>query len=203
MKKFFAILALMSMLSFSSQAANLSQDEGRVSYKASSSIKGDLNDDGRVSVDDVTTLIDYLLKGTWPEDPYMTGYWLVMIHADGSEEYVPLHVNYDSSCSTTFNVIEPSFHNIGKFYYMIDGVKYYAIEDAYYNNDPEHYVPDMIEAYLDLGQPQYNPLTTDSSKPYFVKCGYSYVMGVLPFLNSDYEIEGFNAIVVRYAPAQP
>ncbi len=201
MKKFFAILALMSMLSFSSQAANLSQDEGRGSYKASSSIKGDLNDDGRVSVDDVTTLIDYLLKGTWPEDPHMTGYWLVMIHADGSEEYVPLHVNYNTTWSTTFNVIEPSFYNIGKFYYLIDGVKYYASEDAYYNNDPEHYVPDMIEAYL--GQPQYNPLTTDSSKPYFVECGYRYEMGVLPFLNSDYEIGGYNAIVVRYGPAQP
>ena len=31
--------------------------------------RGDVDQNGRVSIDDVTCLIDYLLKGTWPEEP--------------------------------------------------------------------------------------------------------------------------------------
>lgn len=31
--------------------------------------RGDVNQDGSVSISDVTSLIDYLLTGTWPEDP--------------------------------------------------------------------------------------------------------------------------------------
>ena len=31
--------------------------------------RGDVDQDGRVNISDVTCLIDYLLKGSWPEDP--------------------------------------------------------------------------------------------------------------------------------------
>ena len=31
--------------------------------------RGDVNHDGQVSISDVTSLIDYLLSGSWPEDP--------------------------------------------------------------------------------------------------------------------------------------
>ena len=31
--------------------------------------RGDVNYDGQVSISDVTSLIDYLLSGSWPEDP--------------------------------------------------------------------------------------------------------------------------------------
>lgn len=36
-------------------------------------VRGDVNLDGNVSIKDVTTLIDYLLSETWPEDTIPSG----------------------------------------------------------------------------------------------------------------------------------
>ena len=57
MKKFSSFLVLL-LLMLASLAAN-AQDYPR----------GDVDRDGRVNISDVTILIDFLLQGTWPDEP--------------------------------------------------------------------------------------------------------------------------------------
>ena len=56
-KSIFSLFVLSLMLTSFTAAAD-------VDYQ-----RGDVSHDGRVSIDDVTCLINYLLYGTWPDDP--------------------------------------------------------------------------------------------------------------------------------------
>lgn len=56
MKKFISF-PVISLLMLASLPAN-----------AQENLRGDVNDDGQVDIDDVTCLIDYILKGSWPDD---------------------------------------------------------------------------------------------------------------------------------------
>ena len=54
-------------------------------------LRGDVDEDGKVNIQDVTSLIDYLLRGTWEEEPIETqtetimvnGIPIVMVRVDG------------------------------------------------------------------------------------------------------------------------
>lgn len=198
MKRIITLLSMFLILALSSQATHTQNGQPPFGDNTNNvgvnmvnldnySIKGDLNDDGVVNVEDVTTLIDYLLKGTWPEDPHMNGYWLVMIFADGTKEYIPLQLGANGDYLTAYDVMPPLFDEIGAFYYMINGEAYGA---------PEY----MFEA--GLGDPAYNPLIPGTN-PYYVYVDYSYSIGVHIILDAEFDVQGYQAYVARGGICQP
>ena len=96
------------------------------------------------------------------KDPHMTGYWLVMIHADGEEEYFQLNQGSNGDYVNMVDIVFPTYINVGNFYFMIDGVSYGAEYDG-------------CEAFL--GDADQNPLY-ESNDTYYVYNGFSYVLGV-------------------------
>ena len=124
--------------------------------------------------------------GPGPEDPHMQGYWLVMVQADGTEEFVQLNLGANGDYITAYDVIYPLYYNVGNFYFMIDGVAYGAAEDATEAN---------------LGDSMMNPLTADNTNTYFVYNGYSYSIGVhLVIDQNTLEVVGYTAYVAKGGP---
>ncbi len=124
--------------------------------------------------------------GPGPEDPHMVGYWLVMVQADGTEEFVQLHLGDNGDYITAYDVIYPLYYNVGNFYFMIDGVAYGAPEDATEAN---------------LGDSMRNPLSADNTNTYFVYNGYSYSIGVhLVIDQNTLEVVGYTAYVAKGGP---
>ncbi len=121
--------------------------------------------------------------GPGPEDPHMVGYWLVMVHADGTEEYVPLWLGVNGDYVTSVDVIYPLYVNVGNFYFMIDGVPYGAPEDATEAN---------------LWETLMNPLIANSTNTYYVEFRYSYVIAVHHVIDEvTGEVTGYTAYVAR------
>jgi len=118
------------------------------------------------------------------EIPAKKGYWLVMVQADGTEEFVQLQLGANGGYLAVYDVIYPLYVNIGNFYFMIDGVPYGAPEDA-------------TEANLN-GYPVNNPLIANTSNTYYVECGFSYVFSVNLVLDEiSGEVAGYTAYVAR------
>ena len=114
------------------------------------------------------------------------GYWLVMVQADGTEEYIELNLGANGDYITAYDVIYPLYYNVGNFYFMIDGVAYGAAEDATEAN---------------LGDSMMNPLTADNTNTYFVYNGYSYSIGVhLVIDQNTLEVVGYTAYVAKGGP---
>ena len=121
-----------------------------------------------------------------PEDPHMTGYWLVMVQADGTEEYVELNQAQNGDYVTIYDVIYPMYYNVGNFYFLINGVAYGAAEDC----------TDAV-----LGNSMLNPLTADTNNTYQVGNGYSYVLGIHFVIDETTgEIAGYTAYVAVGGP---
>ena len=124
--------------------------------------------------------------GPGPEDPHMVGYWLVMVQADGTEEFVQLNLGANGDYITAYDVIYPLYYNVGNFYFMIDGVAYGAEVDGTEAN---------------LGDSMMNPLTADNTNTYFVYNGYSYSIGVhLVIDQNTLEVVGYTAYVAKGGP---
>ena len=118
------------------------------------------------------------------EIPAKKCYWLVMVQADGTEEFVQLQLGANGGYLAVYDVIYPLFVNVGNFYFMIDGVPYGAPEDA-------------TEANLN-GYPVNNPLIANTSNTYYVECGFSYVFSVNLVLDEiSGEVAGYTAYVAR------
>ena len=124
--------------------------------------------------------------GPGPEDPHMVGYWLVMVQADGTEEFVQLNLGANGDYITAYDVIYPLYYNVGNFYFMIDGVAYGAPEN---------------ETEANLGDSMMNPLSADNTNTYFVYNGYSYSIGVhLVIDQNTLEVVGYTAYVAKGGP---
>ena len=127
-------------------------------------------------------------KPTTPEPPTPThpGYWLVMVQADGTEEYVELNLGANGDYITAYDVIWPLYVNVGNFYFVIDDVAYGAEADG-------------TEAYL--GDAMMNPLSADNNNTYYVYNGYSYSIGIHLVINEEtMEVVGYTAYVAKGGP---
>ena len=123
--------------------------------------------------------------GPGPEDPHMVGYWLVMVQADGTEEFVQLNLGANGDYITAYDVIYPLYYNVGNFYFMIDGVAYGAAADGTEAN---------------LGDSMQNPLTADNTNTYFVYNGYSYSIGVHLVTDENGDVVDYTAYVAKGGP---
>ena len=117
-----------------------------------------------------------------PEDPHMTGYWLVQINADGELIYTELFPGQNGDFVNVDDVTYPEFYEICGFYFMIDGVAYGAPEDMTLAN---------------LGDADQNPLVPGENT-YYVGVGYSYTFGVHFIYDQDtMEFMGYSAYVAK------
>ena len=127
----------------------------------------------------------WLYETPEPEDPHMTGYWLVMVQADGTEEFVQLNLGANGDYITAYDVIYPLYYNVGNFYFMIDGVAYGA---------------DVNGTDAVSGNAMENPLT-EGNETYQVGVGYSYVLGVHLIIDDNTgEVTGYAAYVAKGSP---
>ncbi len=123
---------------------------------------------------------------TWKQDPHDSGYWVVILDRFGNEQYFNLLVSPSSDFITLIDVPKKVFGNGDvKFYYYIDGVAYGASDE-----DTPAFLGDAFQ----------NPLYECSTTPYTILAGYSYLIGVHPTMNSNYELEGYYALVSRGGP---
>ena len=117
-----------------------------------------------------------------PEDPHMTGYWLVQINADGELLYTELFPGQNGDFVNVDDVTYPEFYEICGFYFLIDGVAYGAPEDMTLAN---------------LGDADQNPLVPGENT-YYVGVGYSYTFGVHFIYDQDtMEFMGYSAYVAK------
>ena len=120
-----------------------------------------------------------------PEEPYMTGYWLVQVNANGEKIYTELFPGQNGDFINVDDITYPEFRDICAFYFLINGEAYGANED-------------MTEAFL--GDADQNPLTPGENR-YFVGVGYSYTFGVhLIFDQNTMEFMGYSAYVAKGGP---
>jgi len=125
------------------------------------------------------------LEGVTPQDPHMTGYWLVEVNAEGEKIYTELIVGQNGDYVNVDDVTYPEFYEVASFYFLINGEAYGANED-------------MTEAFL--GDADQNPLTPGENR-YFVGVGYSYTFGVhLIFDQNTMEFMGYSAYVAKGGP---
>ena len=127
---------------------------------------------------------------TWEQDPYASGCWVVLLDRFGNEFVYYLMYSPHSDYYILIDLPTKEFGNgVVHFYFYIDGVAYGATEE-----DTQIVIEDYSQ----------NPLTAHSSCYYTVQSGYSYLISVLKKVNSDYEIEGYYALVSRGGPiAEP
>ena len=115
-------------------------------------------------------------------DPTNTGFWLVMVHEDGTEEYIQLNQGANGDYTTVYDVTWPTYVGVGNFYFKIDGVTYGADENG---------------TAAELGNAMMNPLN-EGTNTYQVGVGYSYVLGVhLVVDETTGEIAGFTAYAAK------
>ena len=127
----------------------------------------------------------------WLQDPHNEGYWVVIIdRLLGNEVWFPLLTMYNGRYANVINVY-PSICDYyeANFRFVIDGVTYGA------PGDEPVYVPDEW-----MGHPECTPLVKGSSNTYYLETGYSYWFETVMIINEDYEIVGYNANVIKYAP---
>ena len=118
--------------------------------------------------------------------PTHPGYWLVMVQADGTEEFVELNLGANGDYITAYDVIYPLYENVGNFYFVIDDVAYGAPAEG-------------TEAFL--GDAMQNPLSAENTNTYFVYNGYSYSIGIHLVINEEtLEVVGYTAYVAKGGP---
>ena len=122
---------------------------------------------------------------TWEQDPYDSGYRVVILDRFGNEQYFDLLPSYIGEYIILIDVGSMEFGNIVRFYFMIDGVAYGASDE---------------DTPAFLGDAYQNPLTECSTAPYTIPGGYSYLIGVHIKWNDDAEIVGYYALVSRGGP---
>ena len=121
-----------------------------------------------------------------PVEPTHPGYWLVMVQADGTEEFIELNLGANGDYITAYDVIYPLYYNVGNFYFVIDDVAYGAPAEG-------------TEAFL--GDAMQNPLSADNTNTYFVYNGYSYSIGIHLVMNEEtLEVVGYTAYVAKGGP---
>ena len=115
-------------------------------------------------------------------DPTNTGFWLVMVHDDGTEEYVQLNQGANGDYTTVYDVTWPTYVGVGNFYFKIDGVTYGADENG---------------TAAELGNAMMNPLN-EGTNTYQVGVGYSYVLGVHLVIDEQTgEVAGYTAYAAK------
>lgn len=123
------------------------------------------------------------------EIPAKKGYWLVMVQADGTEEFVQLQLGANGDYVAAYDVVYPLYVNVGNFYFMIDGVPYGAPVDG----------TEAILGFADL-----NPLFANSFNTYYVYSGYSYAIAIHIVIDeATGEIAGYTAYVARGGYGSP
>ena len=122
---------------------------------------------------------------TWEQDPYDSGYRVVILDRFGNEQYLDLLPSYSGEYIILIDVGSMEFGNIVRFYFMIDGVAYGAS-----NEDTPAFLGDACQ----------NPLYECRTTPYTIPGGYSYLIGVHLKRNDDAEIVGYYALVSRGGP---
>lgn len=147
-------------------------------------VRGDVDQDGTVGISDVTSLVDYLLAGVWPDDQHNDGYWIVITENDGTEKYIELisWMNENLIVTSSLNDLNNSL-SVYPFHYRINGVDYGAVED-------------MTEAVL--GYAEANPLVPGKNN-YYVHESLSIGFGLL----MNYETHNYFAYVIKGCPAHP
>ena len=115
--------------------------------------------------------------GPGPDDPHMTGYWIIIFDQNNNENWYPLYPsannpnNYVNMVTLefdpwgTFNPVYGERPNV-PFYFMINGERY----GAEVENQPT--------AMGDFSQTIQNPLFLDSEFYYTVPVGFTYTIGV-------------------------
>lgn len=128
---------------------------------------------------------------TWEQDPHNEGYWIVILDRIlGNEVWFPLMPMNNGRYANVINLYSSMYdYDVSHFRFVIDGVTYGAP-----GNEPI-YIPDEI-----MGHPEYTPLVKGSSNTYYLDTGFSYWFETVMILDSDYEIVGYNANVIKYAP---
>ena len=120
-----------------------------------------------------------------PEDPHMTGYWLVEYNADGEKVYIELFPGQNGDYVNVDDVTYPEFYEVSSFYFLINGEAYGAAEN-------------MTEAFL--GDADENPLVPGENT-YYVGVGYSYTFGVhFIYDQNTMEFMGYSAYVAKGGP---
>ena len=79
-------------------------------------------------------------------------------------------------------------YDVSHFRFVIDGVTYGAP-----GNEPVLIFDEM------MGHPEYTPLVKGSSNTYYVDTGFSYWFEIVLIINEDYELDGYNANLFKYA----
>jgi len=108
-----------------------------------------------------------------------TGYWLVLITANGKKNYYELQLGSNGDYIDVLDLIYPEFIDSCPFYFMINGIAYGAPEEMY-------------EAVL--GDPYMNPLVQGTCC-YIVPTGYSYTIGI-HYSNEEF-LDGYYAYVAK------
>jgi len=116
------------------------------------------------------------------DEPYMTGYWLVQVNANGEKIYTELFPGQNGDYVNVDDVTYPEFYEVCPFYFMINGVAYGAAEDMTLAN---------------LGDADQNPLTPNENA-YYVGVGYSYTFGIhFIYDQNTMEFKGYSAYVAK------
>ena len=129
--------------------------------------------------------IAWLYDTPEPEDPHMTGYWLVEVDAQGNEIFTELKPGTNGDYVNLTEATYPTFYDVDNFYFMINGVAYGAGE---------------AETAAFLGDADMNPLT-EGNNTYYVEVGYTYVIGIhfIYDINTG-DLVGYSAYVAKGGP---
>ncbi len=122
--------------------------------------------------------------GEQPEDPHMTGYWLVVIDAQNNLHWNQLSQGPNGDYSTTVGldcatygdyipVEDDSNRPFVPYYFVVDGVVY----GAQYEDQPTV-----------LGDAMANPLVAESENYYNVLVGYNYTLGIAIVNGNEYYV---------------
>ena len=128
-----------------------------------------------------------------PEDPHMTGWWIVLIDANGEEVWYPLHQGEDGSWVTTVTL---NYGEYGTFYWDPDlsaaennlnrpAVPYYFVVDGQAWGAPE---ADQATLMGEAAHTMSNPLY-ENENHYTVPVGYSYVLGIYVDPSEDDQLQ--------------
>ena len=119
-----------------------------------------------------------------PPDPHMTGYWLVLIDAEGNLDWEPLiqgvNGDYTQTVALTYEEYGPYVANEDDsnrpwvpFYFVVNGVVYGAENDM---------TPTV------LGNAMENPLYAESENCYSVLVGFNYTLGIAISPEGEYYV---------------
>ena len=110
--------------------------------------------------------------GETPEDPHMTGYWIVLIDENDNEVWYPLNEDPDDNNWYIMKTLHHQPWNLDvPFYFMVNGVRYGSETDM------------QLPAMGDAEQTILNPVF-ESENFWYVPAGYTYTWG-LQFVDGE------------------